>query len=69
MEGSRLTGNEDESRRQGRLERRAQPSGTTDGKTHLLKGNARFGLVNCWLMTQHWSDCIDEVAQYYDLQG
>ena len=29
---------------------------------------ARFGLVDYWLTTQQWPDCIDEVAPYYDFK-
>ncbi len=30
---------------------------------------ARLGLVDYWLMTQKWPDCIDEVAPYYDFKA
>jgi adenylate cyclase len=28
----------------------------------------RLGLVNYWLTTQHWPDCVDEVAPHYDFK-
>ena len=30
---------------------------------------ARLGLVDYWLTTQHWPDCVDEVAPYYDFKA
>jgi TolB-like protein len=30
---------------------------------------ARLGLVDYWLTTQHWPDCVDEVAPYYDFEA
>jgi adenylate cyclase len=30
---------------------------------------ARLGLVDYWLKTQHWPDCADEVAPYYDFKA
>jgi len=30
---------------------------------------ARCGLVDYWLTTQHWPDCVDEVAPYYDFKA
>ena len=30
---------------------------------------ARLGLVDYWLSTQHWPDCVDEVAPYYDFKA
>jgi adenylate cyclase len=29
---------------------------------------ARLGLVDYWLTTQQWPDCVDEVAPYYDFK-
>jgi tetratricopeptide (TPR) repeat protein len=29
---------------------------------------ARLGLVEYWLTTQQWPDCVDEVAPYYDFK-
>ena len=29
---------------------------------------ARCGLVEYWLTTQQWPDCVDEVAPYYDFK-
>jgi len=30
---------------------------------------ARLGLVDYWLTTRQWPDCVDEVAPYYDFKG
>ena len=30
---------------------------------------ARLGLVDYWLTTQRWPDCVDEVAPYYDFKN
>ena len=30
---------------------------------------ARLGLVDYWLTTQHWPDCVDEVAPHYDFKA
>jgi len=30
---------------------------------------ARLGLVDYWLTTQKWPDCVDEVAPYYDFKA
>lgn len=30
---------------------------------------AKLGLVEYWLATQHWPDCVDEVAPYYDFKA
>lgn len=30
---------------------------------------ARCGLVADWMTTQHWPDCLDEVAPYHDFKA
>ena len=30
---------------------------------------ARLGLVDYWVKTKHWPDCVDEVAPHYDLRA
>jgi adenylate cyclase len=30
---------------------------------------ARLGLIDYWLTTQRWPDCVDEVASYYDFKA
>ena len=30
---------------------------------------ARLGLVEYWMTSQHWPDCVDEVAPYYDFKA
>ena len=34
-----------------------------------IKLCARVGLVDYWLTTQKWPDCVDEVAPYYDFRA
>jgi adenylate cyclase len=49
--------------------------GTFDGSMELrrdprfVKLCARCGLVEYWLRTQSWPDCIDEVAPFYDFKS